>query len=271
MTEQYIHSAQNPLIKEYKKLLTGSRQRKKLGKVALEGPNLIEGALDAGLTPEVVFYTHSYYDSEGKQLIDRLSTATRRVVLAEDLFGELAETDNPRGVAATLPFKPEADLVKKPDEPKLVIMLDRLQDPGNMGTIIRTAAAAGVDLICFTRGSVDPYSPKVMRSTAGLIFNIPVIQVADPLSKIQELKDSNVKVIAASQDGQSFWQVDYGSKTALIIGNEAGGISEELLELSDLKVAIPLKEPVESLNAASAAAVITYEIIRRRKDYCLET
>ncbi len=265
MAEQDIQSAQNPFIKEYKKLLTGSRQRKKLGKIALEGPNLIEGALDAGLTPEVVFYTKDYYDSEGKQLIGRLSTATRRVVLAEDLFGELAETDNPREVAAILPFNAGEVLIKQFAEPKLVMVLDRLQDPGNMGTIIRTAAAAAVDIIYYTRGSVDPYSPKVMRSTAGLIFHIPVIKVDDPSQKIEEYKNKNFKVVAASQDGENFWHADYGSKTVIIIGNEAGGISEELLESADLKVAIPLKEPVESLNAASAAAVIIYEIIRRRK------
>ncbi len=265
MAEQYIHSAQNSLIKEYKKLLTGSRQRKKLGKIALEGPNLIEGALNAGLTPEVVFYTKDYYDSEGKLLIDRLSTATRRVVLAEDLFGELAETDNPREVAAILPFNAGEVLIKQFAEPKLVMVLDRLQDPGNMGTIIRTAAAAAVDIIYYTRGSVDPYSPKVMRSTAGLIFHIPVILLDAPSLKLKELKQEGLKIVAASKKGQDFWHADYGAKTAIIIGNEAGGISEELLEAADLQVAVPLKEPVDSLNAATAAAVIIYEITRRSR------
>lgn len=265
MAEQYIHSAQNSLIKEYKKLLTGSRQRKKLGKIALEGPNLIEGALDAGLIPEVMFFTQSYLDSEEKLLINRLSPAVKKVVLTPELFDELAETDNPRGVAAMMPFKPEEDLKIQPDLLKLAMVLDRLQDPGNMGTIIRTAAAAGVDIIYYTKGSVDPYSPKVLRSTAGLIFHIPVIPLDTPSLKLKELKQEGIKVVAASKKGQSFWQADYGYKTALIIGNEAGGISEELLELADLKVAVPLEDPVESLNAATAAAVITYEIIRRSR------
>lgn len=265
MTEQYIHSAQNPLIKDYKKLLTGSRQRKKLGKIALEGPNLIEGALDAGLTPEVVFYTKNYYDSKGKLLISRLPTATRRVVLAEGLFDEIAETDHPREVAAILPFNAEKVQSRQYDKTKLIMILDRLQDPGNMGTIIRTAAAAGIDLIYYTRGSVDPYSTKVMRSTAGLIFHIPVILLDAPSLKLKNLKQEGLKIVAASKKGQNLWQADYGEKTAIIIGNEAGGISEELLELADLKVTVPIEEPVESLNAATAAAVITYEIVRRSR------
>lgn len=265
MAEQYIHSAQNSLIKEYKKLLTGSRQRKKLGKIALEGPNLIEGALNAGLTPEVVFYTNNYYESEGKQLINRLSTATRRVVLAEGLFNEIAETDNPREIAAILPYTFENIMTRQYDQLELVMVLDRLQDPGNMGTIIRTAAAAGVNIIYYTRGSVDPYSPKVMRSTAGLIFHMPVIPLDVPSLKLKELKQEGLKIIAASREGQNLWQADFGAKTVIIIGNEAGGISENLLELADLKVAVPIEESVESLNAATAAAIITYEIIRRSK------
>jgi len=265
LAEQYIQSAQNALIKEYKKLLTGNRQRKKLGKIALEGPNLIEGALNAGLTPEVVFYTKNYYDRGGKLLIDRLSTATGKIVLADELFNEISETDNPREIAAIIPFNAGEVLIKQFAEPKLAMVLDRLQDPGNMGTIIRTAAAAGVDMIYYTRGSVDPYSPKVMRSTAGLIFHMPVILLDAPAMKLKELKLEGIKIVAASKNGQNFWHADYGAKTAIIIGNEAGGISEELLDLADLKVAIPLEEPVESLNAATAAAVITYEITRRSR------
>ncbi len=263
MAEKYIVSAQNSLIKEYKKLLTGSRQRKKTCKIALEGPNLIEGALNAGLVPEVVFYTNDYYEKEGKQLISRLSPATKRVVLTEELFGQLAETDNPRAIAAILPLQREEVLPEKITDSKLVMILDRLQDPGNMGTIIRTAAAAGVEMIYYTRGSVDPFSPKVLRSTAGLIFHLPVVLLDNLTSKLHELKQQGIKIVAASKNGQSLWQADYGAKTAVIIGNEAGGISEELLDLADLKVAVPVDEPVESLNAAIAAAIITYEIKRR--------
>lgn len=264
MEVQKINSLQNPLIKEYKKLLAGSRQRKKLGKIALEGPNLVQEALDAGLTPEAVFYTQNYYESEGEVLVSRLSPATKKIVLAEYLFNQLAETKTPRGVAAILPFKPDLFPARQPGQAKLVIILDCLQDPGNMGTIIRTAAAAGVDSIFYTSGSVDPYSPKVLRSTAGLIFQVPVIPLDDPVFMLGELKQKEFKIAAASRDGQNLWQIDYGYKTALIIGNEADGISEELLENSDLKVAIPLEESVDSLNAATAAAIITYEICRRR-------
>ncbi len=261
-----ITSIQNPMLKEYNKLKKSSNYRQKCCKIALEGPNLLHEAIKTGLVPEVVFFTREYYNSENGFFLDTLPGSVKQAVLPQQLFAKIADTEKPQAVAAIVHFNPEEKAGKIRDMSRLVLILDRLQDPGNMGSIIRTAAAAGVDVVYYTRGSVDPFNPKTMRSTAGSVFHLPVLPAHDSLGLIRSLKKNNMKVIAASISSSiSFWDADFGDSTALIIGNEAMGIDRNLFEEADCKVTIPLEPPVESLNAAAAAAVIIFEVIRRRK------
>ncbi len=261
-----ITSMQNPLLKEYNKLKKSSHYRQKCCKIALEGPNLLHEALKAGLVPEVVFFTREYYSSENLVILDTLPDSVKRAVLPEKLFAKISDTENPQAIAAIVYYNPEEEASRLNDIPGLVLILDRLQDPGNMGAIIRTAAAAGVDIVYYTKGSVDPFNPKVMRSTAGSLFHLPVLPVNDSMELICNLKNNSIKIFAAAVSGNSsFWDADYGHRTALIIGNESAGIDERLLKAADCEISIPLASQVESLNAATAAAVIIYEIIRRQK------
>ncbi len=261
-----ITSMDNPLLKEYNKLNKNSQHRQRCSKIALEGPNLVHEALKAGLVPEVVFFTQEYYSSENLAFLNTLPASVKRVVLPQKLFAKISDTENPQAVAAIVYFNPEEKASQLTDAPGLVLILNRLQDPGNMGSIIRTAAAAGVDIVYYTKGSVDPFNPKVMRSTAGSVFHLPVLPVNDSLELIRNLKQNSIKVVAAAvSESTSFWDADYGHKTALIVGNESGGIDQDLLKAADCRVAVPLAAQVESLNAATATAVIIFEIIRRRK------
>ncbi len=191
----------------------------------------------------------------------------RQVVLDAGLFKSIAATETPRAVAAIIHFDfKERFRSERAGHAKLVLVLDRIRDPGNMGTIIRTAAAAGVELIYYTSGSADPYSPKVLRATAGAIFAVQVEEARKPLNLIRDLKQEGLQLVAAAaRSGCSYWSVDYGMPTALLIGSEADGIAEELSAEADYIVSIPLGGPVESLNAAVASAVIIYEIIRCRR------
>ncbi len=259
-----ISSLRNPLIKEYKKLLQSRLYRQKVKKIALEGPNLVSEALMNGLMPEVIFYTQDYYNNCKTDWFSALPAEVMQVVLTEAVFKGIAVTETPQAVAAILPFNSEKAEKSLVELPQLILILDRLQDPGNMGTIIRTAAAAGVDIVYYTSGSVDPYSPKVLRSTAGAIFKLSLEMVREPVKMITALKSKGIKLVAASAHSNlQYWSADLKGPIALIIGNEAGGVSPELEMAAEVKLSIPLAGSVDSLNAAVAAGVILFEIVRQ--------
>nr|WP_330365837.1 RNA methyltransferase [Clostridioides difficile] len=140
------------------------------------------------------------------------------------------------------------------------MILDRIQDPGNMGTIIRTADSAGVDAIIALKGCVDIYNPKVIRSTMGSIFDMNVIDASQD-ETVDMLKSLDFNIVSSYLNTDNFYdKIDYGSKVALVIGNEANGINEELVSKSDILVKIPIYGKAESLNAAISSAILMYEI-----------
>ncbi len=264
MKPDQLSSRHNPILKEYRKLLINRSYRRKRGKIAVEGPNLIREALQAGLIPEVILITEEYGFGSESRWLDHLPQSTKLVLLSPALFKELAETATPQSVAAIFPFTFQLEKDQFESKAGLVIIADRLQDPGNMGTLIRTAAAAGVDLLICTEGCTDPFSPKVLRSTVGSIFRIGVREVSDKGQLLAQLKADNYLILAAAGSGGSpYWEVAYQKPLALIIGNEAGGVDAELLAKCDLVTTIPLQDSVESLNAAVAAGIILFEIRRQ--------
>jgi len=260
---QVINSPQNPLIKSYKKLLKSSGCRRKESKLALEGPNLIREAVKAGIYPSTVFFTGLYYENEGREWLIELQSADK-YLLDSSLFNKMAETENPRGVAAIVPYDFNNPFPAKSNS-SIYIILDSLQDPGNMGTIIRTAAAVGVNTIYCLKGTVDPFSPKVLRATAGNIFRVRIEEVQNSALLVEELKAKGIITAAAIPgSGKIYWSADLKEPLALMIGNEARGLSGELLDQAELKIQLPLADGVESLNASVAAGVILYEALRQR-------
>lgn len=262
MKPRALSSRHNPILKEYRKLLTNRNYRRKKEKIAVEGPNLVREALQAGLIPEVVLVTENFSCSNETKWLADLPLSTEKIVLPPALFKELAETEAPQSIAAIFPFVFEHEIKNTPG---LVVIADRLQDPGNMGVLIRTAAAAGVDLLFCTKGCTDPYSPKVLRSTAGSIFRIGIREVSDPKQLLAKLKEEGFLIVASAGGGDHpYWSMVYKNPVALIIGNEAGGVAAELLSIADLVASIPLQNSVESLNAAVAAGIILFEIRRQQ-------
>ncbi len=260
-----IDSSHNPLIKEYTRLKRSRRQREKSGKIAVEGPNLVKEALNAGLKPEAVFFSHDYFKSKSNPVTKILPDATRKYLISSEVFSKIAQTEKPQAVAAIFNFQRSGQKKIFKDSTNLAIILDRIQDPGNMGTIIRTAAASGVGIVYYTTGSTDPFSPKVLRATAGSVFHVAIEQIPDPCCLIKDLKAGGFKIIATAAEAKYYyWQADLNNSLAIIIGNEAGGIAENLLAQADLVVSIPLQGQVESLNAAVSSAVILYEVVRQR-------
>ena len=172
----------------------------------------------------------------------------------------MVDTENTQGILAVLRYK-ERDLVNNINQDdKFVLILDRIQDPRNMGTIIRTADSAGVDAIILLKGCVDIYNPKVIRSTMGSIFDMNVIHATQE-EALRILKLKKFDIVSSYLDTNNYYNtVEYNYKTALVIGNEANGINEELVSKSDVLVKIPIYGKAESLNAAISSAILMYEI-----------
>lgn len=207
------------------------------------------------------------YVTEGfeKKYGDRLA-GCRYELISDAVCRHLSDTRTPQGVTA-LVKKQETPLeeILARDENPCLFLLENLQDPGNMGTILRTSEGAGVSGIIMNRESVDPYNPKVIRSTMGAIFRMPFVIVDDFEDVLCRLKEAGVRTFAAHLDGEDFYRQDYRGGCAFFIGNEGNGLSENLAARADGRIRIPMKGQVESLNAAVAATVLMYETLRQRE------
>ncbi len=246
--------------------MRSAKYRDSCKKLALEGPNLVSMAINVGYIPEVLFFTEAYLQEKSCMTINELPTAVKKVVMEESFFKKnIAETTSPQNVAAIISYEKKLFDYDEPVTGDLAIILDRIQDPGNMGALIRTATAAGVDRIYYSKGCADPYSPKVLRSTAGSIFLASTIYYSDSQKLISHLKSNLFKLVATTpKTNKTFWNESYIGKIAIVIGNEAAGVSDTLMDSVDSCVSIPVRKPVESLNASVSGAIMLYEILRQR-------
>ena len=188
-------------------------------------------------------------------------------MLTDTVFAHASDTKTPQGVLCVVrqkSYKLE-DLLK--GEKRHLLVLDNLQDPGNMGTIVRTAEGAGVTGVIMSRDCVDIYNPKTIRSTMGSIYRMPFYYAEDILKAIRKIKDAGIKVYAAHLDGEkSYDEEDYAFSCAFLIGNEGNGLREETSKMADHYIIIPMSGEVESLNAAIAASVLMFEVKRQRRN-----
>jgi TrmH family RNA methyltransferase len=259
-----IISKQNETIKRIKSL-EKRKYREKYSEILLEGYRLIEDAFDSGLIIKTVLYIESI-DKKKILLVERLSTSGAEVIEAdEEVFEYISDTVNSQGLLAVaeMPSNEIEDIRGKSQG--FMIYLDCMQDPGNLGTVIRTADAAGAECVAISSGSVDAYNAKVLRSAMGSIFHLPVMQKVPGKQFIEDLKRGGYTVIAADLNGaKPYREMDYGEKTCLVIGNEGSGIRDEILDICDESVKIPIIGRAESLNAAVAAGILLYDIAMKR-------
>jgi len=174
---------------------------------------------------------------------------------------KIADTKTPQGIVSVVHHVDVEFSEIVETSPKLVVLLDRIQDPGNAGTIIRAADAAGADAVVFSTGSVDPYNSKVVRSTAGSLLNVPISVGVDMQEAVIELQSKGMQVLSTSAKGESLPELPQGTlatPSAWIFGNEAGGVGAELAALADKTVSIPIYGSAESLNLATAASICLY-------------
>lgn len=253
-----IESKQNPVIKQLKKCKEKSG-RDKYGLFLVEGTRLTFHAVKSGVPLEYLFCTPAYLE-ENSELLDGLDYQ----LVTESVLKELCDTQHPQGVVAAV-RKTSADLQEITiGESCFYVFCDEVRDPGNIGTIIRTAEAAGADGVIVPKGCADIFSQKVVRSTMGSIFTLPIFMCDDKTSGLQFLRDNGCEILAADMGGQNLYQHIFSEKSVIIIGNEANGVSDEALSVCDKKISVPMADAVESLNAAISFSVISYERLRQK-------
>lgn len=240
-------------------------QREKTGLYLLEGQHLLAEALAAGAEIEVVFYEPDFLRSpEHAALISRLREAYLCLEVDPAVMKGMSATVTPPGVLAIARQK-RAVLSLLLENPEVFLLVaDGIQDPGNLGTMLRTAVAAGCTGAVLTGGTVDPYNEKVVRAAMGSLFHLPVVTGMEAARLASRLK-GKVKIIVAHVGADlPYYECDYRGRVALVLGNENRGPSPEMLRQAEARVKIPLWGPVESLNVAVAAALLLYEVARTR-------
>ncbi|WP_432663940.1 RNA methyltransferase [Wukongibacter baidiensis] len=265
-----ITSLSNKHIKHIK-MLHKRKFREKNSEFIIEGLRIIEHGINNNANISAVYYGEEITKTNrGTELLNNIASRNIDLYKVNDkILKEISTTDNSQGIIGVVK-RESYDLNEIINKDKFVlIILDRLQDPGNVGTIIRTADSAGVDGIIVLKGTVDIYNSKTIRSTMGSIFTLPVIHVDETSNIINDLKSRDTDIIATTLQAEKYhFEANYRSKNAIIIGNEANGISDELMELSNIKIKIPIIGKAESLNASIASGIIIYEIVRQ--DYFSE-
>ena len=210
-----------------------------------------------------VYISESLYDKKKQELhLEKFSVE----ILSDSVFQYVSDTKTPQGILCIVEQKKyDIEELLNIENPHFMV-LDNLQDPGNLGTIVRTAEGAGVDAIFLSKGSVDIYNPKTIRSTMGSIYRMPVVYVENLLELLNAFKQRGIKSYAAHLDGKnSYDKENYQSGTAILIGNEGNGLRDEIADSTDVWVQIPMQGKVESLNAAIAASILMFEVYRQRR------
>ena len=254
-----LTSLQNPLVKQIRKL-HASKQRREQELFLLEGTHLLAEACAVDYLLTTVCCTRDWQETHQQLWQQACQQAERAEIVSSEVLKAIATTVQPDGVVATAKRRspPPVTLTG------LALALETVQDPGNLGTIIRTAAAAGATGLWLSGDSVDLDHPKVLRASAGQWFRLPMSVSLDLTKTIQECQQAGMQVIATLPTAQvSYWEVDWRQPSLILLGNEGSGLAAESAALADLQVKIPLSAGVESLNVAIAAALLLYEARRQ--------
>lgn len=251
-----IESSKNQWVKHVRRLQRDRRYRRQQGEFVVEGTRWFGEVSSKQELVTAVYHTPVWLESNPT---DFAGIAAPITAVSDSVMAAMSETDSPPGILATVTIPPHT----LPPTPTWLLILDRIADPGNLGTIIRTAAAAGIDGVVLSEGCVDLYNPKVVRSTTGALLHLPIVE--QPWSQIGETI-TGLDVYGLDAAGEKVYTtVDWQHPFALVLGSEAHGLGLEALQLPTTNVAIPMASPVESLNAGVATAVVLYEAKRQRE------
>ncbi len=254
-----IQSRDNPFFKELSRLAGSARQRGKAGQTLLDGAHLLAAYLDAGERPlHILLNAAATRDAEIAALLER-AAGIPVTQLDDRLFAELSELKTPTGILALIEVPQPAGTIA---DSRFALLLEDIQDPGNLGSMLRSAAAAGCDAVFLSTGCADAWSPKVLRAAMGGHFALNIHERQDLPAVARTFPGA---LLAASlQATHSLYDCDLRGKVAFLVGNEGAGLSDGLLSLATHSIAIPMTGRVESLNAAAATAICLFEVVRQR-------
>ena len=255
MSFKHITSRDNPIFKYQKKLAENARERRAEGKTLLDGVHLIEAYLAAFGDPELIIIPEGKSSLEASQLMQHLEHVST-MMLPTLMFAELTPVASSTGILAivTIPKIAPPELIK------FALMLEDIQDPGNLGSMLRTALGAGVQAVYLSKGCTDAWSPKALRGGQGAQFYMPIIEGVDIASALQNFAGNTY---ATTMAGESLYAQDFTKPSAFVIGNEGAGLSSKAIHAANHQISIPMHPNLESLNAAAAAAVCLFERARQ--------
>jgi TrmH family RNA methyltransferase len=257
-----IDSRQNARLKELRRAFAESSLNEH-GEVAIEGMHLVEEAIRSGLRLSTVFFSESARERIHK-LLPQLSSQTEALLLPDSVFASAVPTETPQGIAALVRVKQAALANILEDQPALLVVAAGLQDPGNLGTIARSAEAFGVTGLLLGERTVSPWNWKALRASAGSLFRVPLAKI-ELDAALSEIRSRHVCVLAtSSHKGKAISEVDLRGPVAFVVGNEGAGLQKDILARADETVAIPQSSKIESLNAGIAASILLYEAARQR-------
>ncbi len=255
-----IESNGNSQIKRIVKLKNKAKFRRDEQCFVVEGWRMVEEALSRNLVQSL--YVSKTAESDWEKHCSLERSTVNYEVISDKLFRELSDTVSPQGVLAMVSM-PRYEAEKFHGENAKLLCLEDIQDPGNLGTMIRTAEGAGMTAVVLSKGCVDLFNPKVVRSTMGALFRVPFYVCDDMLEEVKQLQEKGFSMYAAHLQGENdYTQETYQGKVGILIGNEGNGLSPEVSERADKKVKIPMEGQLESLNAAVSAALFMYEVRR---------
>lgn len=259
-----ITSTSNRRVGEIIELQTKARARREQNRYVIEGRKLfMEAPL---LYIEETYVEEAIWDSQDTRLKDKLKEVHAQTVSAE-VMKKMCDTKTPQGILSVMRCHTHSleEVVSSTEKPPLLLVIEQLQDPGNMGTLIRTGEAAGVTGIVLSPGCVDVFNPKTVRGSMGSLFRVPVCQVENLDTALAQMKSAGITMFAAHLKGTKYhYEFDYTVPTAFLIGNEGNGLTKETADQADVYVRIPMEGKVESLNAAIAGTLLMYEANRQR-------
>lgn len=255
-----IRSRDNPFVKQLVALAHSSRERRKAGLTVLDGIHLVRAYIDAQGAPQALAVAESALART--EVADLLADfpPQRLNVLADKLMAEASGLDSPAFVMA-MAATPQARATPRDAS---VLVLEDIQDPGNVGSLLRTAAAAGITEIVLSKTTAFAWAPKVLRAAQGAHFLLNVVEGADVVAFIQSYTGQSLALVAGGENTQRLFDVDLTRPTAVMVGNEGSGLSAQLIAIATHRVTIPMPGKVESLNAAAAGAVCLFEMVRQR-------
>jgi len=259
-----ISSFSNSQMKNLTLLQKKTKEREEQGLFVIEGLKMFEEAKEAGLLVKA-YASESFYWEMLQDNPNYFADLDYEIV-TDSVFKEVSDTKSPQGIMGTVKKVPYCleELLTAPNA--CLLLLEDIRDPGNMGTMLRTAEGAGITGIISSSSSVDIYNPKVIRATMGSIYRVPFYQAEDFYGTLKAVKGQNIAIFAAHLSGIPYdTEGSFRSKCAFLIGNEANGLTDKAADMADKRIKIPMCGKVESLNAAIAAAILMYEVARQRR------